>query len=118
MRELSQSRFASTLTIILGIWLLVSPIFISITGAALVSLLITGAIITLAGLVQLAWENSVPSWIVGLAAIWLFISALGYTVSGAVVWNQVIFAIIAFALAIWDGIEISTVQNRHHAGMA
>lgn len=115
MERLSQSRLASVLTMLLGAWVLVSPIFISITGAALVSLLITGGVMVVAGFVQLLWENSFPSWVSAAAAIWLFVSAFSFTVSDAVVWNQVISAIAGFILATWDGVEITEV-HRMHAG--
>ena len=114
MERLSQSRLASSLTVILGAWLMLSPIFISITGAALTSLLITGAVMIVFGLVQLFWENSLPSWVNAVAAVWLFISAFTFTVSTAVVWNQVIFGIIAFVLAVWDGAEMGEVHRLRH----
>lgn len=114
MERLSQSRLASSLTVILGAWVMLSPLFISITGAALTSLLITGAVMILFGLVQLFWDNSLPSWINALAAVWLFVSAFTFTVSDAVVWNQVITAVIVFALAVWDGAEIGEVSRMRH----
>lgn len=114
MERLSQSRLASVLTIILGAWVMISPVFISITGGALTSLLIAGGVMIVFGLIQLAWKNSLPSWVNALAAVWLCISAFTFTVSTAVVWNQVISAIIAFVLATWDGAEISEVQHMHH----
>lgn len=114
MERLSQSRLASSLTVILGAWLMLSPIFISITGAALTSLLITSGVMIVFGLVQLAWENSLPSWVNALAAVWLFISAFIFSVSTAVMWNQIIFGILAFMLAVWDGAEMGAVQRMHH----
>jgi len=114
MERLSQSRLASSLTVLAGIWLMLSPIFISISGAALVSLLITGGVMIVFGLVQLAWENSVPSWINALAAVWLFISAFTFSISTAMVWNQALAAIVVFALAMWDGAEIGEVHRMHH----
>jgi len=120
MESLSQSRLASVLTMLVGVWLLISPIFISITGGALTNILIVGAIIALAGLVQLIWTNStLPSWISALAAVWLFIAAFTFSgVSNAVSWNEVVSAIVAFILSTWDGVEVSQVQHRHHAGQA
>lgn len=114
MERLSQSRLASSLVILVGAWLMLSPIFISITGAALTSLLITGAVMIVFGFVQLGTENTLPSWINAIAAVWLFISALSFSVSAAVVWNQVVFAIIAFVLATWDGAEMSATHRMHH----
>lgn len=114
MKSESQARLASTLTALAGGWLLVTPLFISMTGAALTSILISGAIIALAGLAQLTWtENTLPSWISALAAIWLFITAFAYTVSTAAAWNQAITAVVAFVLASWDGVEVSHVRDDH-----
>jgi hypothetical protein len=93
---------------------MLSPLFISVTGAALSSLLITGAVMIVFGLVQLFWDNSLPSWINALAAVWLFVSAFTFTVSNAVVWNQVVTAVIVFALAMWDGAEIGEVNRMRH----
>jgi hypothetical protein len=114
MERLSQSRLASSLTVILGAWIMISPIFISITGAALTSLLITGAVMIVFGLIQLTWENSLPSWVNTIAAIWLFVSAFTFTVSAAVTWNQAVSAILVFLLSAWDGVEMGEVQRMHH----
>lgn len=114
MQSLAQSRFASVLAVLVGVWLLLTPLAISMTGAALVSILITGGVIAFLGLVQLVWVNALPSWIMGLAAIWLFISAFAFSVSNAGAWNQVIFAIVTFILATWDGVEIGEFRRQHH----
>lgn len=116
MRELYQSRIASALAVLLGAWLLLSPLWISISGGALVSLLIVGAVMVVSGLVQMFTDNNLPSWVIGLAAVWLFISAFAFSVSNAVMWNEILSAIAAFILASWDGVETSEVQRRHHAG--
>ncbi len=113
-KRLSQSRLASSLMVLLGAWVMISPIFISITGAALTSLLITGGVMIVFGLVQLTWQNTLPSWINALAAIWLLVSAFTFSISAAMAWNQVISAIIAFVLSTWDGVEMGEVQRMHH----
>lgn len=115
MRDLTQSRVASVLTFLLGGWLLVSPIWISITGGALVSLLIVGGVLALAGAAQFFWDNSLPSWVAMLAAAYFFVSALGFSVSHAVMWNEIVSAIAAFILASWDGVETSEVHRLHHS---
>ncbi|HET7673707.1 MAG TPA: hypothetical protein VFK11_04325 [Candidatus Saccharimonadales bacterium] len=119
MEKLSQSRLASVLTMLVGVWLLVSPLFISITGGALVNVMIVGGIFAVAGLIQLFWVNSLPSWVNGLAAIWLFISAFAFSVSTAMAWNEAVSAVAVFILSVWDGAEISQVQHdrRHQAGV-
>ena len=117
MESLRQSRIASVLAILLGAWLMVSPAFISITGGALTSVMIVGAVMALAGLGQLFTKSSLPSWVIGLAAVYLFISAFAFSVSNAVTWNEVLSAIGAFILATWDGMEISS-YNQHHPSAA
>ena len=120
MERLSQSRLASSLMVVVGAWLMISPIFISTTGAALVSLLIVGAVMIVFGFVQMATENTLPSWINAIAAIWLLISTLFFSMSAAVIVNQIIFAVVGFALATWDGAEMGEVHRLHqtHQGMA
>jgi hypothetical protein len=114
MERLSQTRLASTLTVILGAWVMISPIFISVTGGALTSLLITGAIMIIFGFIQLFWANSIPSWINALAAVWLFISAFTFNVSTAIIWSQVLSAIAVFILAMWDGAEMGEIHRLRH----
>ena len=118
MDKLLQSRFASVLAIVLGAWLMLSPIWISVSGAALTSLMIVGGIMILSGLVQLVTEVTIPSIVLGLAAVYLFISAFSYSVSTAMIWNEVVSAVVAFVLATWDGIETSEVAQLHHGGSA
>jgi hypothetical protein len=116
MQDITQSRIASVLTTGVGVWLLVSPLFISVTGNALINLLVVGGVVTVAGLVQLIWENTIPSWINALAAVWLFIAAFMFSgISTTVAWNEAISAAVAFLLATWDGIEIDQVHREHHA---
>lgn len=117
MEKLAQSRLASVLTIAVGAWMLLTPLAISMTGAALTSILITGGVIAVAGLVQLFWINTLPSWVNAVAAIWLFISAFAFTMSTGAAWNQVVFAVVAFLLAVWDGAEISDFQREHHSAV-
>lgn len=71
MNSLGQSRLASVVALLVGAWVAISPIWISVTGGALTSVIITGIVIAVAGLVQLFWKNAIPSWISGLAAVWL-----------------------------------------------
>lgn len=113
MNARAQSLFASVLAIIIGAWVMLVPVFTSLSGAALVSTLIAGGVIALAGLVQIFWENVLPSWVNAVVAVWLFISVFAFTVSAAVAWNLVLAAIAAFLVAVWDGLEISEVHHAH-----
>lgn len=116
MNEVTQSRTASILTILLGGWLMLSPIWISISGWALTTLLIVGGVMALAGLVQLFTDNSLPSWITALAALVLFVAAFAYEVGDSAIWNQAVAAGVAFVLAVWDAVEVTEVHNKRHPG--
>ncbi len=113
MDKESQFRVASILTVVAGAWALLTPLSISMTGAALTNILIIGGVLVVAGLVQIFWTNVLPSWVIALASAWLFISAYVFTMSTAAIWNQVIVAIIGILLAMWDGIEVNYVQHHH-----
>lgn len=114
MDNVMQTRVASVLTIAVGIALLFSPLFVTITGGALVSTFITGGVLAIAGIVQIFWENTIPSWVSGLAAVWLAVSAVVFTMSGALLWTTLVAAAAAFILAMWDGVEVDQVAQHHH----
>jgi hypothetical protein len=115
MKTRDQSRLASLLMLLAGIWLVVSPIWISVGGGALASLIITGLVVIVASVVQYFWANIIPSWVMGLAALWLVVSAITYGVGAAAAWSQIISAVVVAILAYWDGVEITHLQhgNRH-----
>lgn len=113
----AQSILASLLEVAVGAWVMLLPAFTSITGGALTSTLITGGVIALAGLVQLFWENVLPSWVDGVLAVWLFISAFVFSVSTVVTWNLAVAAVVAFVIALWDGVEVGAVHQTHRQGM-
>jgi uncharacterized membrane protein (UPF0136 family) len=119
MNNLGQSRLASVVALLVGAWVAISPIWISVTGGALTSVIITGIVIAVAGLVQLFWKNAIPSWISGLAAVWLFISAFAFSNMGtSAMWSMVVSAIAVFILAFWDGMEVTQYNqhvSQHHA---
>jgi len=111
--ELTQSKSASVLLLLAGIWVAISPIWVSVTGGAVTSVIITGVVIGLAGIVQYFVKQTWPSWIAGLAAVWLFISTFVFTISAGAVWNQIIFAVVVFLIAYWDGFELVQFQQHH-----
>jgi len=113
MNAKAQSLFASGLTVAVGAWVMLVPVFTSLTGGALVSTLIAGGVIALAGLVQIFWENALPSWTSAVVATWLVISTFAFNVSSTVGWNLVIAAIATFLLAAWDGLEVNEMRHAH-----
>lgn len=117
MNDLSQTRFATTLALLIGVWTLVSPAFISFSYGATISTVITGAVIVLASLVQYSPNSSVPSWINGIAAIWLLISAVVFSLTAGAIWSLALSAIAVFMLAVWDGTEVEHyIHSRNDSG--
>jgi hypothetical protein len=115
MNDLSQSRFASTLTLIIGAWVTISPTWINMTSGAMASTYAVGIILILASLAQYFIRSSWPSWINGIAAVWLFLSIFFYGMSAGAVWSAVIAAILLVVIAVWDGMEIENYTHHHHA---
>lgn len=111
MKTRDQSRLASLLTLLVGIWVVLSPMWISVSGGALASVIITGLVIVAASIAQYFWSSVAPSWIMGLAAVWLFLSTLVYTISADAAWSQILAAIAVAALAVWDGVEVTHLQH-------
>jgi hypothetical protein len=114
MNDRSQSRLASVLMLGIGAWLMASPLFISVSGAAFTNVLIVGAIIALAGLAQLIWTSTLPSWITAITAVWLLVSAFIFSADTGFVWSVALSAVAAFILAVWDGIEVNHLQHSGH----
>lgn len=115
--EKRQSIVASVIILLIGIWVALSPIWVVLSGGATASTIITGIIIALAGLVQIFWEVSLPSWVSGLAAVWLFISAFAFSAGTGGKWSLIVSAIAVFILSYWDGAEVSQLHahKRRHA---
>lgn len=112
MKDLTQVRVASVAAALLGIWAVVSPLFISVTGAALTNLIVTGSVLVLFSLAQLFVHNGLPSGVTALAGVWLFVSAFAFTVSGALAASEILVGMAAIIFAIWDSYEVE--QSYHH----
>lgn len=115
MKERDQSKLASVLTLLVGIWVAISPIWLTMSGGAIASAIITGSIIALFSIIQYFWANTFPSWIMGLAAIWMFISSFFFGTSGGAMLSLILSAIATFILSYWDGIEVAETQRHHMA---
>lgn len=118
MNDRSQSMVASILALGVGVWLMVSPLFIAVSDAALTNVLIVGGIMAVASLVQLFWTSNLPSWIVAIAAVWLAVSAFIFNAGAGFVLSETLSAIAAFILAVWDGVEVThSQQHGQHAAV-
>lgn len=117
MKDRDQSRLASILSLLVGIWVVISPIWVSVSGAALISVVTVGIIIIVAAALQFFVDVAIPSWIVAIAAVWLLLSTFAFGVSTAAMYNQILSALVAFVLAYWDGMEIAHIEAHRHVPM-
>lgn len=114
MEELAQSRTASFLTFLAGLYVALSPIWLFMEGGQAATAIATGSVIGIAALIQMAVKNAVPSWVNIVAAVWLFISAFLFGASSAVMWTEIIAAVVVFFLSAWDGSEMARFNQRQH----
>ena len=117
MQDLRKSKLASILALLAGIWVLISPAWFVMTRGQAANAIIIGVLVAIMALVQLGVKNTVPSWITGLAAVWLFITAFIFSASTASIWELVISAIVVFGLSVWDGAEMARFESHHHGAM-
>lgn len=114
MKKQSQTRLASSLSLLVGVWVLISPLVVTVSGVAFASLIIVGILMILAAMIQLFLENAVPSWVNAVLAAWLLLSAFVFAVGAGAMVSQIIAAVVAFIIAYWDGVEVDEMRQLHH----
>lgn len=108
-------RTFSSLNILAGIWLVISPAFIDYasTGNLWQQMILGGALIVF-GLVRLGMpDRSWPSWINLAIGAWIIIAP--FVISGvtdAVTWNQVITGALVVLLSLGSG-QTTMMAHRH-----
>lgn len=113
MKDIAQSRLATTLALLVGIWVAVSPAWITMSASAQMSTLILGIVMIVFSIAQYFIKSSIPSWVNGVAAILLFLSVFVYGMSTGAIWSATLAAIAVFILSIWDGFEVEHFAGRH-----
>lgn len=112
MKDVNQSRLATTLALLIGLWVAISPSWIPMSSSAQVSTFVVGIIMVVASIVQYFTKSVVPSWITGIAAAWLFLSVFIYGMSAGAAWSSILSAIAVIALSVWDAVEVDHFAHR------
>lgn len=112
MKDINQSRLASVLALLVGVWVALSPAWITMSSGARISTLLTGIVIIAASATQYFIKNTLPSWINGAAAAWLFLSMFTFSMGTAAAWSAVLSAIAVVILSTWDGVEVDHYTHR------
>ena len=114
--EMMQARSLSIITLILGAWLIIAPYVLNYNKtAAYWNEVVTGIVVVVMALTRLAAPRiSWPSWVNGLAGIWLIVSPFffAYTATSAY-WNQIIFGILVAVIA-WGNASVMPQRHIHH----
>lgn len=108
-RGRGQARIASGLTLVLGLWLIVSPLLLEVAGGAAWNNIVFGfAIVLLAAgrVVQPVAKSRLASWINAVIGVWLVASPVAFDfVTRAATWNNAIVGVLVVAFALWSSTQ-------------
>jgi hypothetical protein len=96
---------ASSLNVIAGIWLIISPFVLGYAGAdAMWNPIVFGAIVGVFALVRAAGAYGAAwlSWLNMAIGVWLFISAFWLAHSSQASWNVGVMGVVVFVLGAWS----------------
>lgn len=92
------------ISLILGIWLIVSPFMLSYdTGSAMNDTVVLGIIVSILSIIRLAAPSQRwAGWLNILAGLWLIIAPFIFSFDGAVTyWNDIIVGVVLAVVAFW-----------------
>ncbi len=95
----------SSLNVLAGIWLVISPWVLGYTTAdSRWNVIVIGAVVGALALARVAgaYRSSGLSWINALSGVWLFVSAFWLASSTQAIWNALLTGALVFVLAIWS----------------
>lgn len=113
-----QERTASTLVILTGLWVALSPLMFSMSQNAVWNAVIASGALVVMGIAQLFFRSPVPSVVGIFLSAWLIIAALVFEQSVAAAWSLIIAGIVGAVVAAWDTIaaqDIDSGQTMHRA---
>jgi flagellar biosynthesis protein FliQ len=118
----AQARAASSINVLLGIWLLVSPWFFGYSAVGLPAILNSVIVGTLVALLAASRQVSPPtstnsSYLIPTLALWTIASPwmYGYAANLSGRRDNVVLGIVMAALAIWS-CGASTAEQKHLSG--
>lgn len=111
-------RSLNVVTVLAGIWLIVSPFILGYNSTGNTSQqIVFGAIVTVLGLVHMAVPNVAwPSWINFIIGLWIIVAPWTMATSAAARWNEVITGIIVAVFAYSSSaVTVHRPHMHHHA---
>jgi hypothetical protein len=122
MTTKQQVQTASTINVLLGIWLVIAPFALAYShnaGALWNDIIVGVVVVALAGVRAFVPDNNVGlSWSTAAIGVWLVIApfALGHSAITANVWNDVVAGIAVGALSVWGAVAGQQMHGPHPAG--
>lgn len=113
MSDEVQARLASLLTILVGAYVALSPLWTAMSHEVMISAIVTGVIVTAASIWQFFSKATFPTWINAVAAIWLIVGVLTLGTYTFATWSQILAGAAVFLLAGWDGAEVAHYNHDH-----
>lgn len=113
----AQIRSLSVVTVLAGIWLIISPFILGYNSAGnATQQIIFGAIVTVLGFVRMAAPNVAwPSWINFIIGLWIIVAPWTMAATTASRWNEVITGIIVAIFAYSSSaVTAHTHGHTHH----
>ncbi len=109
------SNTASIISLLIGIWLIISPYILNYSsfGISSSNAVIVGIVVAILALIKLAnYEANWAGWINFLLGLWMIIApfAMGHGSVGTVVSNEVILGIILAISSLTSSMAGSTMQ--------
>lgn len=103
------------INLVLGIWLIVSPLALVYTGQAAPAwnAYVVGVVIAVLSAAALWQFQKWEEWLSAVFGAWLVISpwVLGFSASQVPTWNQIVVGIIVGAVAFWSGIAEHDIRR-------
>lgn len=109
----AQIRSLSVVSVLAGIWLIISPFILGYNSAGnATQQIIFGVIVTVLGIVHMAVPHVAwPSWVNFIIGLWVIVAPWTMATSAAARWNEVITGII---VAIFAYSSSSVTAHRPH----
>ncbi len=110
MTRMQQVLTASGLTIIAGLWLILSPFILGFTmlRSSMWNAVIVGIVIAALAAMRLygARRHSWLSWVIAALGVWLILTPFFYQVTDntRVLWNFAIMGVIVTLLGVWSAL--------------
>lgn len=108
------SVWASSLNIVAGIWLIVSPfVLVYANGTAQVNEIVLGAVIGVFGLIRALAPGAGTAWLSWLNAacgVWLIIASFVLGYAGTARSNEIILGIIVLVVAVWSALSANVTR--------